>query len=121
MRSILNWLLAFGAILLGLVLAGLLLINRLWIGPYPTPFGRGMMRSGYSHSAFGGWIPYGWLIFGAILLLGVLGVLFLAIRSKPQAVSSSGAPSNPLENCPGCGADLEQNWKYCPFCDYELS
>jgi hypothetical protein len=56
-----------------------------------------------------------------ISLSGVLGVLFLAIRSKPQAVSSSGSPSNPLENCPACGADLEQKWKFCPFCDYDLS
>ncbi len=79
------------------------------------------MRGGYSHMPYSAWSPFGVLIFGAFILLLIFGILFLVIRSKTKVISATEIASEPLEICPGCGADLEPTWKYCPFCDYDLS
>jgi hypothetical protein len=120
MKNPWKWILAIGAILSAIVLVGLLIFSRFWIGPSMTVFRHGMAFSRHASPAFAAWSPFGWLIFGSFLLMVVFGILFLAVRLKAQPATASGEPPQPLENCPSCGADLQKDWKYCPFCDFEL-
>jgi len=120
MKSTWKWILGIGAAVFAVVLIGLLFLNHFWLASYAVTLRHGM-RGGYSLMPYSTWSPFGVLILVAFVLLLIFGILFLVIRSKPKAISETEIASNPLEICPGCGADLEPTWKYCPFCDYDLS
>jgi len=115
MKNAWKWILGIGAAFSAVVLVGLLFFSRFWMAPSVMTFRHGMRGN------YGAWSPFGVLIFGAFILLLIFGILFLVIQAKPKSISTTEIAAKPLEICPGCGADLEPNWKYCPFCDYDLS
>jgi hypothetical protein len=100
-------------------LFGLAFFNRLWMGQRLFTVGYDMMREGSRHSFVIPGASYGGLIVGAVLLIVVLGIIFVASRPKTQ--SGAEAQPEPLDNCPVCDADLVQDWKHCPYCGYDLS
>lgn len=119
MKTTLKWILPIGAAVSIFVLFGLAFFNRLWMGQRYFPAGYNMMRGGSHHSFIMPGASYGGLIVGAVLLLVVLGIIFVASRSKTQSGNES--QPEPLDNCPACDADLMPDWKHCPYCGYELS
>jgi hypothetical protein len=121
MKNILKWFFVVGAVLSGLILTGALFFNRMWVRQYATSFGHGGMMYGGRHSAFGVTSSYGGIILGIILLLVVIAGIFLAIRSMTESDPASGVQRDLYETCPACTVNLEQNWKYCPSCGFDLS
>ena len=119
MKTTLKWVLPIGAALSIVALFGLAFFSRFWMGQPYFPMGYNMMRGGSHHAFIMPGTSYGGLIFGAVLLLVVLGIIFAVSRSKTQ--SGNEAQPEPLENCPACDADLVSDWKHCPYCGYDLS
>jgi hypothetical protein len=119
MKTTLKWVLPIGAAMTIFALLGLTSFNRLWMGQRFSPMGYNMMRGGSHHSLVMPGASYGGLILGAVLLMVVFGIIFVASRSKTQ----SGAQAQPehLDKCPACDADLVSDWKHCPYCGYDLS
>ena len=118
MKNFLKWVFAIGALLAGLVFVSLL-VYTFFDG---SPFIRyGMMGFRHSRIPFSSGSPFGWLMIGSILLLVVFGGLSLIFSPRVQAVRAPGDPSRPLEVCPGCGEGVNENWKFCPYCDYDLA
>jgi len=119
MKNTLKWVLPIGAALTIFVLLGLAFFNRLWVGQRFSPMGYDMMREGSRHSFAMSGASYGGLILGAVLLMVVLGIIYVASRSQTQ--SGAEAQREPLDNCPVCDANLDHDWKHCPYCGYDLS
>ena len=60
-----------------------------------------------------------------VLALSPLGVfIYLLIRPQRTAFEkfyeSELAPRQPGDACPGCGAGVRDEWKFCPSCDHVL-
>lgn len=119
MKTTRKWILSIGAALSIFALFGLTFFNRLWMSQRFFPVGYDMMRAGSHHSFVMPGVTYGGLIVGAVLLMAVLGIIFVASRPKTQPGAE--AQPEPLDNCPVCDADLVQDWKHCPYCGYDLS
>jgi len=119
MKTTLKWMLPIGAAFLIIALFGLAFFSRFWMGQPYLPMGYNMMRGEPHHAFIMSGASYKGLIFGAVLLLVVLGIIFVASRSKSQPGTE--AQPEPLDNCPACDADLVSDWKHCPYCGYELS
>ena len=119
MKTTLKWILPIGAAFSIIALFGLAFFNRLWMGQRFFPVGYNMIRGGSHHAFVRSGASYGGLIVGAVLLMVVLGIIFVASRSKTQ--SGNEAQPEPLDNCPSCNADLVPDWNHCPYCGYDLS
>lgn len=120
MKNTFKWMLGIGVVLSAVVLVGLLFFSRFWMASTALTL-RYRMRGGFPHMPYSAWSPFGVVIFGAFIMFLIFGILFLVNQGKPKITSTTEIAAKPLEICPGCGADLESNWKYCPFCDYDLS
>jgi hypothetical protein len=118
MKTTLKWILPIGAAVSIFVLLGLAFFSRLWMGQQFFPVGYSMMRGGSHHSFVMPGASYGWLILGGVLLVVVLGIILFANRSTTQSGSEN--QPEPLDNCPVCNADLNHDWKNCPYCGYDL-
>lgn len=115
-----KWVLGIGTAVTAGILISLIFFSRFWLAATSfMPFNRGM-RGGFHYAPYITWSPIGVLIFGVFVLLLIFFIVFQIIRSKPNVTSVTVDAKEPLEICPGCGADLEPNWNYCPFCDYDL-
>ncbi len=119
MKTTLKWILPIGAALSIFALFGWAFINRLWMDQRFFPAGYDMMRGSSHHSFVMPGTSYGGVIVGAALLMAILGIIFVASRSKTQPGGE--AQPEPLDNCPACDADLVPAWKHCPYCGYDLS
>ena len=119
MKTTLKWVLPIGAAVTIFALLGLTSFNRLWMGQPFFSMGYNMMRGGSRHAFVMPGVSYGGLIVGVVLLMVVLGIIFVASRSKTQ--SGDEAQPEALDNCPACDADLVPAWKHCPYCGYDLS
>jgi hypothetical protein len=118
MKTTLKWILLTGAIFSVFILLGLSIFNRFWMGQVFFPITRyDMMRGGYHHSSVMFGASYGGIV-GAVLVMVILGIIFVASQSKTQSVPD--AQPELLDNCPVCDADLEHDWKHCPHCGYDL-
>jgi hypothetical protein len=119
MKATMKWVLPIGAALSLFALLGVAFFYRLWMGQRFFPAGYDMMRGGSHHLFAMPEASNGWLIFGAVLLIVVLGIIFVASRS--QAQPGAEVQREPLDKCPACDADLVPAWKHCPYCGYDLS
>jgi len=165
MKSSTKWILGIGigvVVLLMLFATGFLLMNRwhraggflerqaveTWKGGRGD-YGREMPMHPYRQmplNRYTGFFPMGGL-FGGILCLGFIGLLFLVIvgivlsqRHPAQtsaapaapvvqpvqpAVAATRAPESPqpgltMTNCPSCTQPVQEGWNHCPNCGSSL-
>jgi len=103
-----------------LVLPGLFMLGRFWMGGYGGMMsGPGMMNWGYGTVHPFAWIlmGLGWLVPVGALVLLVAGVIGLVSGgSKPGNV----APPAPERKCASCGKSALTDWTTCPYCGNPL-
>ncbi|MGD2176605.1 MAG: zinc ribbon domain-containing protein [Anaerolineae bacterium] len=132
-----NWIqiLAFGLVVMLIVLIGLSLLPTFFGGGYwgmgPGMMWRGGMRGGWcpwcgGTGRFGGGVLGGFFgllltLLGLLIPLGLLGLLIVGGVWLVRSVSrSTPPPMAPPTACPSCGQPVASDWRNCPYCGEEL-
>lgn len=119
-----NWwkilLIALGAVLL-VLLIGFVFSNG--FGVRPGIYGYRMMGPGMMR----GYFPFGFGIFGLLMMLGWLFIPLILIVAIVLGVISlvRGSRSVPVQpaatqTCPNCGRSVQSGWVACPYCGQNL-
>ena len=119
MKSKTGWIVVIAlGFLIFLVLSGIFMMGRFWIGGYGGMMGPGMM------GGFGYWNPFGF--FGmALMWLIPIGVLVLLVLGAVALVNTLTRPGNsalPIADrtCSNCGKPAQSGWTTCPYCGKPL-
>ncbi|HBG74744.1 MAG: hypothetical protein A2X25_11965 [Chloroflexi bacterium GWB2_49_20] len=119
MKSKTGWIvvIVLGLILL-LVLPGIFMTGRSWIGGYGGMMGPGMM------GGFGYMNPFGFLGM-ALMWLIPIGLLVLSVFGAVALINGLTNPGNsstplPTRTCSNCGKQAQSGWMTCPYCGKPL-
>jgi len=119
MRKNIGWIIAISLlIIILLILPGLFMFGRGWLGSYDMMGSYGYMHGGMMGGWGTPWMFLFWLIPVGFLILVIAGGVWLG-----NALSNRGpeAPSAlPAQTCSSCGKPTAADWKVCPHCGNAL-
>jgi hypothetical protein len=122
MKSTIGWILAimFGLLLL-LLLPGLWMMSRFWMGGFGGMMGGPGMMGGYSNMHTFGWggMLLGWLVPVGVIVILVVGAVAL-VNSLNRSGNLTQSPAVLSRTCPNCGKPAQVDWNTCPYCGQKL-